>query len=471
MTRSPLELAAAFWKPFISEPDLDALAAFCEPGEPRLRGLNALRAGSEPSAYELRWAGGSVRIFASVHPVGDVPPDATVVAEIVGPSGGRHSCVLWFPEEGALVVPFDPNQAIDSFRHEDYVPMKRRTALPKPVLAFYYAVAKPLMPRALKHRLRRALARRAMAAPDSLSWPTDESLDALMRFLLRMIMLASGRDELEFAWFWPDRHPWAATLTHDVETADGLARVPHVMELERARGVRSSFNLVAIDYDVGDELLDAIHAEGFEAGVHGYTHDGLLFSSRPVFEERKGTINEFGRRIHAAGFRSPATYRDRGLMQELEFDYDSSFSNTAPCEPQPGGCGSFFPYVMGDLIEVPITLPQDHTLFELLGEGDAGTWMKALATIESAHGMACVLAHPDPAPGYIGMPANEAHYFRVVDAVTRGGAWVALPREIARWWRRRAETPVSEFVALEEASLGCASVDASGAVVITPPAR
>jgi len=205
--------------------------------------------------------------------------------------------------------------------------------------------------------------------------------------------------------------------------------------------------------------------------VHGYTHDGLLFSSRAVFDERKEAVNEFGRRIGAAGFRSPATYRDRYLMQELEFDYDSSFSNTAPCEPQPGGCGSFFPYVMGDLIEMPITLPQDHTLFELLGERDAETWMSALASIERAHGMACVLAHPDPAPGYMGLPANEAHYLRVIDAVTRGGAWVALPREVARWWRLRTDTPVSEFAALEAASLGTASVDGSGSLVITPPAR
>jgi len=91
------------------------------------------------------------------------------------------------------------------------------------------------------------------------------------------------------------------TLTHDVETAAGLARVPHVADLERARGLRSSFNMVPHDYDVPDSLVPDPSGDGFEVGVHGYTHDGLLFSSRAVFDERAVAIKEAARRWGSVG--------------------------------------------------------------------------------------------------------------------------------------------------------------------------
>ena len=51
--------------------------------------------------------------------------------------------------------------------------------------------------------------------------------------------------------------------------------------------------------------------------------------------------------------------------------------------------------------------------------------------------MACVLAHPDPDRGYIGLTENEAHYASLLDALVDSGAWIPLPRDLARWWRAR----------------------------------
>jgi hypothetical protein len=409
-------------------------------------------------------------IYASVHPIDEVPASAEAVADILDPSGRHHSYVLWFPAEGAVVMPFDPDEAVESFWHEDYVPVAGRTALPKPLLALYYNVAKPLMPRALKQRLRRSLAHRALASPTSLEWPADQSLDLLQRFLLKLIMLGSDRRELEFAWFWPDGHPWAVTLTHDVETVAGLARVPHVAELERVRGLRSSFNMVPHDYDVRDSLVRDLNGDGFEVGVHGYTHDGLLFSSRAVFDERAEAIKEAARRWGAAGFRSPATYRNREWLPLLGLEYDSSYSNTAPCEPQPGGCASFFPFPLGGMTELPITLPQDHTLFELLEQHGPDTWLSVLGLIREANGMACVLAHPDPAPGYIGMPENEASYVRLLDEVAASNAWTPVPRDLARWWRARAGAR-PDAGGVGDLAFGRAVLDTAGTVTIVPPER
>ena len=100
------------------------------------------------------------------------------------------------------------------------------------------------------------MARRAQASDHFLEWPTDRSLDLLQRLLLELILMASARRELQFAWFWPDKHPWAAVLTHDVETGAGLARVQVVADMERQRALRSSFNLVPLDYEIPDSMLE-----------------------------------------------------------------------------------------------------------------------------------------------------------------------------------------------------------------------
>jgi peptidoglycan/xylan/chitin deacetylase (PgdA/CDA1 family) len=468
---SPLRHALGFWKLSIDAAALEAVGAYREPNGPRARGINIWRGASAARRYRVMDHGPGFPVFACVHPIPEAPPSAEIVADILDPAGTHHSYVLWFPAEGALILPFDPDAATEAFWHEDYVPVAERTALPKPVLALYYNVAKPLMPRALKQRLRRSLAHRALASPASLDWPTDQSLDLLQRFLLRLIMLAMERQEIEFAWFWPNRHPFAVTLTHDVETAAGLARVPHVAELERVRGLRSSFNMVPHDYEVPDSLVRDLSVDGFEVGVHGYTHDGLLFSSRAVFDVRAGAIKEAARRWGSVGFRSPATYRNREWLPLLGLEYDSSYSNTAPCEPQPGGCASFFPFPLDGMTELPITLPQDHTLFELFEERGPGTWLGVLDLIRQANGMACVLAHPDPAAGYIGTPENEASYVTLLDAVAESGAWTPVPRDLARWWRSRSDAGPAEIGRLEGAASGRALLDESGALAIGPPTR
>jgi hypothetical protein len=118
---------------------------------------------------------------------------------------------------------------------------------------------------------------------------------------------------------------------------------------------------------------------------------------------------------------------------------------------------------------VPITLPQDHTLFELLEQTDATTWLTCLEHIKDANGMACVLAHPDPGGGYIGSAQNEPHYARLLDAVAASEAWTPLPRDLARWWRARALARPTEIGDIEGISFGTAILDPSGRLEIVPP--
>lgn len=482
----PLDAAYAFWKPLIDADELAALATYIASDvTPATNCVQAIASADAARTWRLVMEGeaaaaasddatgtgaaraGSV-LFAAVHAIPEVPAGAESLAEVRDETGTVHSHVLWYPERRCVVVPFDPQAAIEALRLERYQPKDEHTVLPAPVLSAYYRL-KPLLPRPLRMLLRRSIAHTTQENDHVLDWPADMSLDDLMRLLLRAVMLASGRDELEFAWFWPHGHPWAAILTHDVETAAGLAAVPHVMEIESARGHRSSFNIVANDYAVPISAVEAIHKKGFEPGVHGFHHDGLMFMKYRTFLKRAEKVNAQARAWGSVGFRSPATYRNPDWFSDLAFEYDSSFTDTAPFEPQPGGCASVFPYLIGDVVEMPMTLPQDHTLFALLGHTDAGVWLDKLGKIERVHGMACVLTHPDPAEGYIGVPENEERYLAVLNRIAASEAWRPLPRELARWWRARDAAELGQLPEVEGARAGCATLAVDGSCKITPP--
>jgi hypothetical protein len=122
-------------------------------------------------------------------------------------------------------------------------------------------------------------------------------------------------------------------------------------------------------------------------------------------------------------------------MHELGCGYDSSFPDTDPFEPQPGGCCSILPYFLGDVVELPITLAQDHTLFEILREPDISLWRDKATWIAEHGGLVNVVVHPD----YLLDDDRLRRYEELLAFLTSmEGGWHALPREVASWWRRRA---------------------------------
>jgi len=264
-------------------------------------------------------------------------------------------------------------------------------------------------------------------------WPIEPLLVERREARLRERVRRSGR--VPFLSPWPRGHRFAYILTHDVEGARGLSNVERLLEAENRYGMVSAWFLVAEDYPIDGAVLDAIRAAGGEIGLHGLHHDGQLFQSRERFEHQLPRIHRYLREWGAEGFRSPATHRHAAWMPELGSSYDSSFPDTDPYGPQPGGCCSILPYLLGDLVELPITLPQDHTLFELLREPDIALWREKAAWIAQHGGLVTVLVHPD----YALTAERLRHYDELLAFLAGlGGGWHALPRDVARWWRRRA---------------------------------
>lgn len=114
--------------------------------------------------------------------------------------------------------------------------------------------------------------------------------------------------------------------------------------------------------------------------------------------------------------------------------YDSSFPDTDPFEPQAGGCCSIHPFFLGDLVELPITLVQDHTLWEILCEETIDLWTRKSDWIIANGGLINLITHPD----YLDTPARLRMYEEFLEYLghqERG--WFALPREVAAWWREQ----------------------------------
>ena len=153
-----------------------------------------------------------------------------------------------------------------------------------------------------------------------------------------------------------------------------------------------AFNFVAGDYPVPTELLNRLRQEGFEIGVHGFHHNGLMYATHGTFRRHARGIQQCMKEWDAAGFRSPAMHRNLEWLHDLGMKYDSSTFDTDPFEPQPDGLGTIFPLWIINraankgYIELPYTMPQDFTLYVILREKNNEIWKRKLEWIATQRG-------------------------------------------------------------------------------------
>jgi peptidoglycan/xylan/chitin deacetylase (PgdA/CDA1 family) len=403
------------------------------------RGLERLLALVDPIAPELfdrgegaaRWfERDGWRVFA---PPAAPTSEAGAALASFEVAGGRKATLSWDPISNHVHAPFDLFAAYDAYVTEAWVAATRGRSLSPRLLNAFYRV-KRFIPRPLQLRARR-LVIRWQGLPEFPGWPFDRSVAHLLRFYAFAVLRAQSRSEAPFRWFWPDGHRAALVLTHDVEREDGLRLALELADFEEERGFRSSFNLGAW-YRVDPGFVRELTSRGFEVGAHGLRHDRSLFASRASFDAQQPALRDLMERLGATSFRSPATHRVVDWIGELPFECDSSIPHSDPFEPQPGGSCTLWPFFIGRVVELPYTLPQDHTLFTLLGHRTSKLWLEQAQRIESEHGMIVSLTHPDR--GYLGDPEKRSLYGEFLDAMAeRPGLWRALPREVAGWWRSR----------------------------------
>jgi peptidoglycan/xylan/chitin deacetylase (PgdA/CDA1 family) len=353
-------------------------------------------------------------------------------------AGGRVVAAIRRADDGSVFLPFDPDDAAATILREAYLELitPRVSTTTKALGRAAYYRLRPLLPRRVQLAFRRRFARVQDRAAFP-RWPVETALHDLYDLLLRFVDEIAGGPLPRLA-NWPDGKSWALVLTHDVETAAGYDRIQAVLDAEKRHGFQSAWFFVPErDYRVEDAQVARLAEQGCEVGVHGLRHDGRDLSPDEL-PRRLPAMHAWAERWGANGFRAPATHRQWQLMPRLGFDYDSSFSDVARYEPQAGGSCSWLPFFIDDLVELPITLPMDHTLFEVLGHADGSAWHEKAAFLRGRGGMALLLTHPD----YLD-DGRLREYGRFLEHFAGDKtAWRALPSEVSGWWRRRAASRI-----------------------------
>ncbi len=296
----------------------------------------------------------------------------------------------------------------------------------------YYTV-KPLIPRRLQLWTRRIYILHQRRTHLS-SWPINES---------------AGIPPPGWSG-WPENNKFAVVLTHDVETAAGQAKCGDLMNLEEAYGFRSSFNFVPERYDVSADLRSELVQRGYEVGVHGLKHDGKLYQSKNIFQNRAAKINQYLKVWQSVGFRSPAMHHNLDWIHDLNIEYDASTFDTDPFEPQADGVNTIFPFFVNNYsngkgyVELPYTLAQDFSLFVMMRERSIKIWKQKIDWIVERNGMALLIAHPDYmnfGEGKLGSEEYPARYYaeflEYIKTKYEGQYWHVLPNELARFVRNQ----------------------------------
>ena len=343
-------------------------------------------------------------------------------------------------------LPFDPAEIAGNLRHERYVtasgsPVRRRFA--KVVRSSYYLV-RPLLPVKVRKHLQKLHLDgwKKLAFPH---WPVDTSVDNLLENLLTVAIKSNGGNSIPFIWFWPDGANASAIMTHDVETQLGVDLCKKLMDMNDEFEVPASFQVVPEKrYPVPQSYLEEIRRRGFEVNVQDLNHDGHLYDEWEEFKRRAAKINVYAKEYGAVGFRAGVLYRNQDWYNMLDFEYDTTVPNVAHLDPQHGGCCTVMPFFIDRMVELPVTTTQDYSLFHILNDYSQNLWEQQFKIILSKHGLINVIVHPD----YINGPREEAVYRALLQRYARlrkeQNVWIALPKDVNRWWRQRSQMKLEQ---------------------------
>ena len=341
-----------------------------------------------------------------------------------------------------LQVPFSFDEVIENLRRERYTkcmkPEAETLTASEPIRKIYYLL-REFLPVSVRRHLQRAYVRDWKELPFP-AWPVDFTVDSLHQAFLRLLMETSGAKKLPFIWFWPNGANNSLIITHDVETSAGRDFTSQLMDLDDSYGIKSSFQVIPERrYEVPDEYVREIKSRGFEFNVHDLNHDGHLYQERTEFLRRAQRINSYLHQYESQGFRAGSMYRNQDWYDAFDFAYDMSVPNVAHLEPLRGGCCTVMPYFIGKVVELPLTMAQDYSLFHILRHYSLELWKQQLALIQERNGMISFITHPDY---LINKRARDIYvslmeYLRQM--IVRDGIWAALPGDVNRWWRARSQ--------------------------------
>ncbi|ODA41171.1 hypothetical protein DSBG_2075 [Desulfosporosinus sp. BG] len=225
---------------------------------------------------------------------------------------------------------------------------------------------------------------------------------------------------------------------------------------ESAPANRASF------YDVAEykELLNSLEEGGWEAGVHGIDawHDT---QSAQAEYDRVATLtgqDEIGIRMHWLYFKSPNSFK---VLEEGGFQYDSTFGFNEVVGFRAGTLQPYHPLNCQTLWELPLHI-QDGALMgeEYFNLNREDAYHKAKPILDLAKrlgGVVSLLWHNQSftAPRFWGEV-----YERLIAQGKTDGAWIAIPRDVLRWFNQRRKCEAVLSIEGTRWQISCTSISA-----------
>lgn len=273
------------------------------------------------------------------------------------------------------------------------------------------------------------------------NFPNDQTVDHL-RFAIKNKI--NGDDP--FIPFWPGEFGSSIVLTHDVDS-DYLFKNKSVLDeflrIEEDNGFRSAWYFVTDRFKLDEKVIFDLIERGHEIGFHGDKHDyKLAYLKRKKIVKRLDKCREFLNKFDVKGGRSPVFLRTP-LFLEILADYLIYDTSVHDCTfggltGENEGCCSCFPFFIGDLLEIPTTIPADYML-KSFGY-DKNEILKfqvdKFDSINTIGGCSNVITHPEPA-----ITANDdgmyiyEEFLKKIATFTK--VWKALPKEVSSHWKTR----------------------------------
>nr|CRH05324.1 protein of unknown function [Candidatus Magnetococcus massalia] len=189
-------------------------------------------------------------------------------------------------------------------------------------------------------------------------------------------------------------------LSHDLDSQEGVENLERwFLELEERYGARSMNYVVACGWQLDRGQMARIKARGHELGIHGYDHaNRTAFVGAAERQERLDAMQQVAQQIGATGYRAPSLLRTPELLAALagRYRHDSTIPTAGGLFPMPdNGSATARPYWLGELLEIPLSMPRDGSL-RFLGhspEQISQIWIHSAQQIARSGGVVVLLTH------------------------------------------------------------------------------
>ncbi|MFH1611660.1 MAG: polysaccharide deacetylase family protein [bacterium] len=226
-------------------------------------------------------------------------------------------------------------------------------------------------------------------------------------------------------------------LSHDVDSIEDYKECHKIYELNKKYGLKSGFNfLTHWGYYIDPNFLKELDNNGFEVGLHGYTHD-IAIGIRPEERiKRELTLAMDKLNFPISGYRAPAfsvTYRLLKVLKELGIKYDSSMKSVS-CYGQ--AVEIFYPYRYPGIgiWEVPLTIQDDRVFRDLYlsNEEGLGVIKELTQRVIDIGGVMVINNHPK-------LAANKIYYYEELLKwiASLDNVWVTTMKDVVGFMEKR----------------------------------